>query len=140
MKQYQWNAGQWVHWFRFDRPDTTSHPVYDTGPQRVWYPPVTIPVVIAEYMRASQNFDDDGMYLVDSLHIIMSYDAFFHSQITDPDPNGVDHLNDRVGFDGKLFSVNSFIPRGRVGSYFWTISVQCQDVAESIFAPYIVTS
>lgn len=130
MKRYQLQAGQWAHWFRFNSAATTAHPVYDTGPQRIWYPPVTIPVFAGEYVRASQNYDDDGLYLIDRTHLIMSYNAFFESLIPDPDPTGQDHLNDRVGFDGHLFGVDAFIPRGRVASYFFTISVNLVPVTQ----------
>ena len=134
MHDYQLLAGQWAQWFRFDTADTTVHPVYDTGPQRVWYPSVTVPVLFGQYERASQNFDDDGMYLVDQLHLVISYMQFIQSLVPDPDPNGNDHINDRVGFDGHLFKVTSFIPRGRVASHFLTISCDLIEVASSEMA------
>ena len=149
MKDYQYQTGQFVQWFRFDVADTTSDPVYGTGPQRQWYPAVTVPVMLGEYQRAPKNFDDDGLYLVDQGHLIISYFAFFSSTIVDPDPTGQNHLNDRVGFDGHLFSVASFLPRGRVADYFLTISVDLievaqeeliEDVVPSMFQPYIVAS
>jgi hypothetical protein len=146
MKEYQLNTGQTVAWFRFDQPDTTVHPVYDTGPQRIWYPPVCLPVLLAEYLRARKNIDDDGLYLVDHLHIIMSFDQFFHTQMPDPDITGEGHMNDRIGFDGRLFSVVGFLPQGRVADYFLTISVDAvqvaqselaEDVAAAMFASYV---
>lgn len=147
MKEYQRQVGQWAHWFRFNLAATTAHPVYDVGPQRVWYPPITVPVMIGEYGRAGQNFDDDGLYRLDSVHFVISKSAFFHTTMPDPDETGADHVNDRVGFDGTLFSVDSFQPRGRVAGYFWTISVDAhevaqedldEDAADPMFAPYIV--
>lgn len=148
MKRAQLEQGQWVQWYRFNQQATTSHPVYDTGPQRQWYPPITLPVFLGEYRRQSQNFDDDGLYLVDRAHLIISYFAFFNAPIPDPDPNGQDHLNDRVAFDGRLFSVDMFLPRGRTASWFLTISVDLtevsqteliEDVVPSMFQPYIAT-
>jgi hypothetical protein len=120
--------------------------VYDIGPNRIWYPPTTLPVIIGEYHRAPQNFDDDGLYLIDNVHIIVSYDAFFHTTMPDPDPSGQDHLNDRVAFDGSLFAVNSFLPEGRIASHFLTISIDlaevaaedlAEDPAAAMFQPYI---
>lgn len=125
------------------------HPVYDTGPQRAWHPGITLPVYSAEYRRAPQNYDDDGLYQVAKAHLIFSYDAFFHTTMLDPDPNGADHVNDRVAFDGHLFSVDSFTPEGRVASHFLTISADLievaqseldEDVADSVFAPYLVVA
>lgn len=127
---YQPQVGQWCQWYRFNPSGTTANPIYDTGPQRAWFPFVTLPLMLGEYTRADQNFDDDGLYLVDNLHLIISYDQFFHTQMLDPDPTGMDHLNDRVGFDGHLFSVDSFVPRGRVASYFLTISCNLTEVAQ----------
>jgi hypothetical protein len=147
MDRYQQQTGEWVAWFRYNQAGSTSHPTYDVGPQRAWFPPVTVPVVIAEDVRQGQNFDDDGLYLLDYLHLVISYSAFAHSMIPDPDPQSQNHLNDRVGFDGKLFSVNTFIPRGRVANAYLTISCDCREVAsedldedvlESMFAPYVV--
>lgn len=149
MKRYQEETGEWVQWFVFNSTATTSDPTYSTGPQRAWYPPITVPVILGEYERASKNFDDDGLYLVDQVHGVMSYFAFFSSTIIDPDTKGQNHLNDRVAFDGRLFTVTSFIPRGRVASYFLTISfdlieVTAEDLAEDAaiaqFAPYITAS
>lgn len=149
MKEYQLHVGQWAHWFRFNKAGTTSHPVYDTGPQRAWFPPIVVPVLLGEYQRAPESFDDDALYQVDHVHLIFSYDAFFHSTMQDPDPNGQDHVNDRVGFDGHLFSVSSFLPRGRVASHFLTISVDLIEVAAEelqedtdipMFDPYLSAS
>ena len=149
MKQYQYEAGQWVYWFRFDKAGTTSHPVYDTGPQRAWKQPIILPVIIAEFERPPQNYDDDGLYIVAKAHLIFSYDAFFHSTMPDPDPNYQGHLNDRVAFDGYLFSVDSFQPRGRVADQFLTVSADLrgvaqedmdEDTATSMFSPYLVAS
>jgi hypothetical protein len=147
MTDYQRDAGQWVSWFRFNKNQTSSDPVYDTGPQRVWYPPVVVAVYLGQYRRAGQNFDDDGLYLVDRVHVIVNYRAFFISGIPDPDPSGQDHVNDRVAFDGHLFGVDSFIPQGRTANKFLTISCDlrevaaseiAEDVATSVFAPYLL--
>lgn len=149
IKQQQLLQGEWMVWFRFNPQGTTSDPVYGTGPQRAWYPGVTVPVYIGEYRRASKNFDDDGLYLVDHVHGILSYDAFFHTAMPDPDPNAQDHLNDRVAYDGHLFSVASFTPDGRVASHFLTISFDLievgteelrEDTPISMFAPYLTAS
>jgi hypothetical protein len=146
MWEYQRQIGQWACWFRFNKAATTVMPIYDTGPQRAWFNPVTLPVHLGEYRRAGENFNDDGLYLVDTLHLIFSYDAFFHTGMPDPDLTGQNHQNDRVAFDGRLFSVSTFYPRGRVADYFLTISVDAIEVAQSelnedvdipIFAPYI---
>jgi hypothetical protein len=146
MKIAQLEQGQWVWWFRFNKAATASHPVYETGPERVWYPPIKMPVWLGEYRRAAQNFDDDGLYLIDRTHLIFSYDAFFHTTMPDPDPSLQDHLNDRVAYDGQLFNCDMFLPRGRVGDYFLTVSVDLTAVADSelaedadnsVFAPYL---
>jgi hypothetical protein len=149
MKRYQEETGEWVQWFVFNKAGTTSDPTYATAPQRAWYSPITVPVMLGEYQRASKNFDDDGMYLVDRVHGIMSYFAFFSTTIQDPDPNQQNHLNDRVAFDGRLFGVSSFQPRGRVASYFLTISfdlvqLTAEDMASdaniAMFQQYVVAS
>jgi hypothetical protein len=133
----------------FNPQETTSHPVYGTGPQRAWNTPITLPCQIGEYNRAQKNFDDDGLYLVDHVKLIFSYNAFFTTAMPDPDPNNQNHLNDRVGYDGKLFSVASFLPRGRVAAYFLTVSVDLiqvaqeeinEDVVPGMFDQYILAS
>jgi len=148
MARYQREAGQWAAWFRFNAAQTTSHPVYGTGPQRAWYAPVTLPLLIGEFHRAPKSFEEDALYRVDQAHLIFSYSAFFHSLMPDPDPTGQDHVNDRVGFDGKLFSVATFTPEGRVADEFLTVSVNLfevgqgeldEDVASPLFASYTVT-
>lgn len=149
MRRQQLRQGEWMTWFRFHPEATTSDPVYGTGPQRAWYNGVVVPVWLGEYNRAGKNFDDDGLYLIDKVHGIMSYDAFFHTAMPDPDPSNQDHVNDRVAYDGRLFSVASFTPEGRVASYFLTISFDLIEVAQEelredqpipMFAPYITSS
>jgi hypothetical protein len=134
MREYQKQVGQWAQWFRFNQAGTTSHPVYDTGPQRAWYASTPLPVLIGEYIRAGQNYDDDGLYQTDRLHLIFSYNQFFHTGMIDPDPQGQDHVNDRVGFDGHLFAVDTFLPRGRVAGQFLTVSVDCVEVGQADLA------
>jgi hypothetical protein len=149
MKQYTTQVGQRVFWFRLNTTATTSHPIYDTGPQRVWYSSISVPVILAEYQRARRNMDDDGLYLVDHLHIVMSYDAFFHTGMPDPDPVFENHMGDRIGFDGKLFTATAFLPQGRVADYFLTISIDAlevaaeemdEDAANPMFSSYVVAS
>lgn len=146
MKGYQYDIGQWVQWFRFNKPATTSDPVYGTGPQRVWYDPVTVPCFISESQRASQNFSDDGLYLINRLHLIISYDAWWGSNMPDPDPYRQNHTNDRVGYQHTLYGVDSFYPQGKVGNNFLTISCDLREVAleeyqedygTTMFADYI---
>jgi len=145
MFEYQLSAGQWVQWFRFNLGATTANPVYDTGPQRAWYPPITLPVLLAEWERAPKNYDDDGLYRVDQIQLVVSYGAFFSTAMPDPDPTGEDHVNDRLAFAGVLYSVGSFLPKGRVADNFLTISVTAmqvkqeeldEDVEAAMFAPY----
>ena len=131
MKEYQTDVGQWVSWFRFNPTATTSDPVYGTGPQRAWYNPVTVPVIIGEFQRPPLNIDDDGLYLVNQAHLIIDFNAFMQSTLVDPDSTGVNHLRDRVGFDNHLFTVSGFYPRGRVADYFLTISVDLVEVTQS---------
>ena len=149
MKAYQYEVGQYLLWYRFNKAGTTSDPVYDIGPQRSWYSVVWVPAHIGEYRRAGKNFDDDGLYLVDRVHAVLSYQAFYNSGIQDPDPNFQNHLNDRVGFDGKLFSVSEFLPQGRAADNFLTVSVTMIEVAQeelvedavpAMFRQYIVAS
>lgn len=146
IKIAQLGQGQYVNWFRFNQTGTTSHPIYDTGPLRAWYNPISLPVWLGEYQRAGKNFGDDGLYLVDRVHVICSYDQFFHTTMPDPDPYGNDHLRDRVAFDGHIFKVDTFLPRGRVADYFLTISIDLTEVAQTslaedgtiaIFTPYL---
>ena len=146
MREYTGQVGQDLAWFRFNPNLTTSHPVYDVGPQRVWYNPVTVPALIGQYIRPSKNLDADGLYLAAQAHGTISYEAFVASGIPDPDPSEENHLNDRVGFDGHLFTVMEFTPVGRVASAFLTIAfvlhevdraIYEEDAAVPMFAPYI---
>lgn len=134
MKRYQQNAGQFVQWFRFNKDATTSDPIYDVGPLRAWYPAITLPVLLGEYKRANKNFDDDGLFPVDTATLIFSYNTFFHTGMPDPDPTFENHLNDRFAFDGSLFSAASFFPQGRVADYFLTVSVNAIQVSAAEMA------
>jgi hypothetical protein len=149
MAAYQNYAGQWVQWFRLNKSATISDPMFGTGPGRVWYTPVIVPVIDARIIRPPRNFDDDGLYLVDRAHLVLSYRAFFNTVLPDPDTDGKNHYGDRAGLDGVLYTVTDFIPQGRIASNFLTISVDLiqvayselnEDVVAPMFAGYAVTT
>ena len=131
IRQRQTLAGQWLQWYQIDYANTTSDPVYSTGPSRKWLAPVTIPAYSAWISQAPQSFGDDGLYLVDRLQAVVSVWEFEHRGMTLFTDDH--HLNDRVMFDGELFSVDSFIPGGRVADRYMTIAISALQVKPEEF-------
>lgn len=131
LREFAYQGGMPVNWYRYNASSSTSDPVYDTGPERVWYAPITVSTIMARYIRAPRDYNDDGLFRVDRAQLVLSYFDFFSSTMPDPDVTGQDHLNDRVVFDGKLFRLEQFLPQHRVADQFLTIAIEMTEIAAS---------
>jgi hypothetical protein len=123
-------VGQYVEWYIYDRDASGSDPVYDVGSPsvgRVWRVPFRVPVVNAEVYQANLFQNDRGFYTVDSLRIVINFDDMVRlipSLETHPD----DHLVDRIGYRGSVFTPNRIFPRGQVGFEYMGVLVESTQV------------
>jgi hypothetical protein len=144
-------VGQDVKWYEFipqsvEDVDSTDSgtgfddDLYDEGGEQVvnghhgasarWKAPKIIRVVQAIINEGSQQFRETGSYSVDTLTLIVQYEELVRKGLANPANRGA-HTNDRIGFDGRIFSVDMFNPRGRIATVpGFTVSIQALEVKE----------
>lgn len=128
MRQTARAYGQTVLWFELDEAHENPHDPYDEG-GRFWKSPRTINVYQASIDEGEQQFLRTGAYRVATLHLIIEGDELRRRGISQPIERGA-HDQDRIIYDGRLFSVDDLEPRGRIGNTLMTVSVQCTEVME----------
>lgn len=99
------------------------------GTTRRWGKGKTIPVYQAILTEGERQYGDTGTYAVDTLLLIVNYKVLVRHGITDPTDRGM-HYNDRIEYDGRLFSVTHFYPQGRIADSIITVTVSATEVKE----------
>lgn len=131
--------GQQVLWYEFDATsvsDAEDIDLYDEGgsqlgegASRKWGSAVPIQTYQAILDEGAQQFLPEGAYTVDTLRLIISYAEMNAAGISNPLDRGA-HIHDRVEYDGRLWSVDSYNPRGRTADRSLTVTVICTQVME----------
>jgi len=143
---YEWNAASVEDEDSSDPGPQFDDDLYDEGgsqPGRPdapvgrnaeWWAPVTVRVLQAVLNEGEQEFQDIGNYTVDRLSIVVAYEALVKAGISNPTDRG-GHMNDRIGYDGRLFSVDAFNPRGRIANVpGFTVSVMATEIKDDELA------
>lgn len=133
LKRFQYQTGQSVTWYPFDSAslddDGTDTDLYDEGIAINWLPGLHLPVLQAYYIPATQNDTGDGLYLVDSLRLTIGVDQFQKfTHLSELDRSH--RLNDRVSYEGRVYSVNDWRPKGRAADKYTIITATCVEVRE----------
>jgi hypothetical protein len=98
------------------------------GSGRRWKAPRTVPVYQAVLNEGEQEFLPEGNYTVDRLTLYVQYSELA-KRISNPTDRGA-HVNDRIGYDGRIFSVDAFNPRGRIADAVMTVTVHCTEIKD----------
>lgn len=70
-------AGTAAEWWKFDRIESTTDPIYDVEPigvGRIWQGPFTLQVVRASITQGSTPVTERGFYNADLLHLTLNID------------------------------------------------------------------
>jgi hypothetical protein len=138
LSKYQRMVGENILWFEFNPADSERHPVYDEGPNRVWYPPVVLPVLFLSFHQDDPKHTTEGLYHVSSASITFavneSIDRFRVSAL-----NTGGHFKDRFAFNSPpeaamVFTVTDFEKQGFVKGTYLTISARGEQVKQEEFA------
>jgi hypothetical protein len=139
--------GQSVLWYEFDPTSVEDvdsadqgvgfdDDVYDEGgtqfgggQSRKWQKPKRVQVFQAMLEEGMEQDTGDGTYTVDGLTLIASYALLVQQGISNPTDRGA-HIRDRIEFDGRLFKVSHFEPRGRISDYIETVTVTAVEVKD----------
>jgi len=136
-------VGNSVQWYIYNSVATVVDPIYDVGSSaggRVWYDPLTIPVIKAVVYQGASMQNDRGFYNTDILRITMNMDVIegatnlygmeaetshhFKDILTNPDH----FLRDRVVFRNEVFSPDRIQGMGLVNNRYTVLSVDCVQV------------
>lgn len=134
--------GQQVTWYEFleeSVSDETDDDLYDEGGYqgrpgttdvgtigRKWKAPKQVQVYMARLDEGAEQYDETGQYTVDRLTIVVARQSLKNYGI---DPT-IEHTNDRIEFDGRLFNVNHFDKRGRLADTYLTVTITCAEVKD----------
>jgi len=141
LERFQRKVGQTVLWYSFatSTPEVAEdeylEDLYDEGSSvnpgvgRSYNPPRRCPVIQAYYGGDAQNFDTEGTYLVDRLHLTISV-AQWKKHVRLPLVTPDHHVFDRLVYDGLTYDVEHFELMGRVAEQYTIIRVQAIQVKD----------
>jgi len=117
IQAYQEQMGTTVLWWFFDFDDTQFNETYDEGDRingKRFKGPIRLPVLSAVRIPAERRPSDEGMYGIDTIDVRMSYEQARRAGLgPELDLNTTPHLNDRVGYEGRVFEIRDILVTGQ---------------------------
>ena len=111
--QKEW--GLTVEWFRFDQENTDVDDIYDVGAARRWKPPLLMPTLWVIREEGSDTFDQEGLYTTETLQVAVAKHVLRDKlHWVDLDRNVRERLNDRLRFEGHVYTISSFQLQGQL--------------------------
>ena len=131
-------VGVEVDWFRWsnDYRDTNVATVFDDvydvssttpGEGRRWMLPFNMPCVTAQLVRGSNEMNERGFYVIDSLRLVLNVgdvERLLPNMLVNPD----NHIKDRILYRGNVFVPTRVNPRGAFSYNFAVVTVDCTEV------------
>jgi hypothetical protein len=127
-----------VDWFRWsptyaaDNVATFVDDIYDVssnvaGEGRRWMLPFNMPAVTAQLIRGSNEMNERGFYIVDTLRIVLNVgdvERLVPDMLVNPDT----HIKDRILYRGNVFTPTRVLPRGHFGYKWAVVTIDCTEV------------
>lgn len=111
--QKEWGVS--VEWFRFDEDATVVDDLYDVGATRRWQAPLRIPALWVIRDEGRDTYDQDGLYVTETLQIALSKSVLRDKlHWVSLEQMILDHLRDRLRFEGVVYTIVSFQPMGQL--------------------------
>jgi hypothetical protein len=131
-------VGVEVDWFRWSNTwaaeniETIRDDIYDVSSSvhnegRRWMLPFNMPCVTAQLVRGSNEMNERGFYIVDTLRIVLNVgdvQRLVPDMLINPDM----HIKDRILYRGNVFTPTRVLPRGHFGNYWAVVTVECTEV------------
>lgn len=146
LRQFQREVGTYVYWYEFDQPHSGGGDTYSeggipdpfdtslvpSGPGEIFRPPVGIPVVWFRFTAPGSVQTDSGEYTINRTNLRISVEAMRRSGLRQPmDP--AFHFNDRYAYNGFLYRVEAYSPRGWLHDTYLMVDVQGREMKEEEF-------
>lgn len=126
LKELQREVGDTVGWYEPDPADSSSNSVYDEGPGTgaglVYRVSVPIPSVWIRLAPPAGVQTEGGEYLLRTCSLRISSAEIRRSGITHP-ISSEQHYNDRFAYNGFLFRVETYQPKGWLQGEFIMVDV-----------------
>jgi len=146
LREFQQEVGDVVEWYEFDPylsgggdtyqegsiPDPFDASLPLSGQGVVFRPPVAIPVVWLRFMAPESVQTDSGEYTINRTSLRMSANGIKSGALRhafDPDY----HYNDRYSYNGFLYRVESFSPRGWLHGAYLMVDITGRQMKEEEF-------
>jgi hypothetical protein len=127
-----------VDWFRWSAEYAAANvatfvdDIYDVssnvyGEGRRWMLPFNMPAVSAQLIRGSNEMNERGFYIVDTLRIVLNVgdvERLVPDMLVNPDM----HIKDRILYRGNVFTPTRVLPRGHFGYKWAVVTIDCTEV------------
>lgn len=141
LRKFQRRVGATVDYYEFDPVHTRSHDTYDEGaiPNPFWPafhqrgPGVVgrsvkrLPAIWVFYTAPDNVYSGEGHYTPSSVAVRFSRSVMVGSGIRYPE-DPARHFNDRFFYNGKLYRIDSYTPKGWVGGVYNMIDISGPEV------------
>lgn len=113
-RRYHRKVGEVVDWYEFDPAGTTSHDIYDEGPERAWHPAKKVPMLsLTRVEEREAPPRPEGYYSVSTVHAVLGLRAAEDAGITNV-YDADQHVFDRFTWHGKVWDVRVWAIEGRL--------------------------
>ena len=89
--------------------------------------PFNMPCVTAQLIRGSNEMNERGFYVVDTLRIVLNVgdvQRLVPDMLVNPDNN----IRDRILYRGNVFTPSRVLPRGHFGYNWAVVTIDCTEV------------
>ena len=146
-KDLQQQVGQTLPWYVSSFDVSQVDDIYDVGSSlvgRKWLAPVLVPVLGVIKLESEERINDQGFYPIDTLQFSVSPDALNATGLSDVLTQPDIHLNDRIVYEGHVYSIRQVRVRGEIAdSGYAIVGVNGQQVksdemiTDQQFAAYV---
>lgn len=130
-RDLQQPVGQTISWWVFDSRHQFVDDLYDVGSidgGRIWREPLPVNVLSAIKYEANEEHNMRGLYLVDTLSVVLSVSDARAAGLDDLVFNPDAHVLDRIVYEGKVFGIDQVRTRGMVTADYAVIAVDAVQV------------
>jgi hypothetical protein len=127
MRAYQRVWGENVLWFEYDAMASSKDRVYDEGPSRAWYPPVSLPVMFLDFRQDDPIDTDEGFYVLSTASVCFQVTSATDRFRINP-LFTANHFRDRFQYDNVLYRVTKYEKQGFVHGTYLTVSALGEQV------------
>ena len=117
LRGWQSSTGDFLDYWRFERDESSSDPVYDegTGGGKVYLGPIQLPCLHVVHTQGSGLAGETmGFYSTDTLAATLSFVQFERTGLAIPDLRNERYLRDRATYDEKVFRITRISILGQI--------------------------